>query len=156
MRWEDDLLRLAIFRYDHLALILANALRKSPISASLVRDWTPFDAKFEQSTSILHYPVLSSDLRSVETGESLNMMKIHLQLLQVRRSIFLLNSIKVDCRHQSPSRESLKPNDYRINAVPNLMDMAHYCSCAGYGLHTNEMMLYVLTMQIESLKMSLL
>ncbi|CAF1118791.1 unnamed protein product [Rotaria sordida] len=64
-----------------------------------------------------------SILRPTEDNTKLAMTKIHARLLEGKQ------------------RDLLKSKDYMIKAVPYLMEMAYYCSNAGYGIHTTEIIL---------------
>lgn len=39
-------------------------------------------------------------------------------------------------------QDLLKSKDFRITSVPSLMEMSNYCSNSGYGIHSNEILLY--------------
>ena len=71
-----------LFRYDRLALMLSHTLSK-PSEDSLLTDLI----------RSIQYPILESNLRSVDTNESLPLLKIYRQLLQVNSSGFAVVNV---------------------------------------------------------------
>ncbi|CAF3687927.1 unnamed protein product [Rotaria sp. Silwood1] len=100
--------------YDHLAFIIANTIQNPQNN---------IDNFFEKLNQYVQYPILQSNLRPTEDNTKLTMVKIHAQLLEGKQ------------------RDLLKSTDYMIKAVPDLIEMAYYCSSAGYGIHTTEIIL---------------
>ncbi|CAF4986196.1 unnamed protein product, partial [Rotaria sp. Silwood1] len=97
--------------YDHLAFIIANTIQNPQNN---------IDNFFEKLNQYVQYPILQSNLRPTEDNTKLTMVKIHAQLLEGKQ------------------RDLLKSKDYMIKAVPDLIEMVYYCSSAGYGIHTTE------------------
>ncbi|CAM4870558.1 unnamed protein product [Rotaria socialis] len=100
--------------YDHLACVITHAIQSQQDNMNDL---------LENLNQTVQYQILESNLRPVKDNTKLTMLKIHAQLLEGKE------------------RDLIKSKDYIITAVPNLMEMAYFCSTAGYGIHTTEMIL---------------
>ncbi|CAF2062339.1 unnamed protein product [Rotaria magnacalcarata] len=100
--------------YDHLAYVITHAMQSPQDNMNDL---------LENLNETVQYQILESNLRPVKDNTKLTMLKIHAQLLEGKE------------------RDLIKSKDYIITVVPNLMEMAYFCSSAGYGIHMTEMIL---------------
>ncbi|CAF0833974.1 unnamed protein product [Didymodactylos carnosus] len=127
---------LDISLYDHLSLILAQAIRYSSVNMADL---------FEK---------LSRDIKSHTQG---TMIKTYLRDPHEKSSKMDITLLQRELL-KTKSRELLQPDDFVIKSVPYVMDVAYFCSSAGYGMHMSEFILIWAAMkklenQIEYLDM---
>ena len=103
--------------------------------------------RWERAAQASEPIVLRSSLRSAESKVDLTLTRIHAQLLEVSGQGRSTDPLSV---FQGQQRDSIKPADYKLTGAPYLMELAYFCSSAGYGIHTTEMILFARTEREES------